>query len=128
MTQQYLFERDDTLVSRNLSCTSYTEHCVKGLGVQYHLPLPSTPYSYTDESGNPACQGCDAQDGVVPAQVGYIPYRLGKYVLLSFPYYVAGVTYSVDAPFSADVVPKLCAQRTPPTRSTALGSSSTLKP
>ena len=39
-----------------------------------------------------------------------------------------GVTCSVDAPFSADAVTKLCVQRTPPTLSSALGSSLTLKP
>ena len=41
---------------------------------------------------------------------------------------LTGVTCSVDAPFSADAVTKLCVQRTPPTLSSALGSSLTLKP
>ena len=40
----------------------------------------------------------------------------------------AGVTCCVDAPFSADAVPKLCVQRTPPTLASTLGSSSTLQP
>ena len=39
-----------------------------------------------------------------------------------------GVTCCVDAPFSADAVPILCVQRTPPTLPSALGSSSNLQP